>query len=303
MRFPIYMDYQATTPTDPAVVEAMLPFFSEKYGNPHSAGHAYGWEAEEAVQIAREQVAGLIHASAKEIIFTSGATESCNLAIKGLARFHAQEGGTKRHIITVATEHKAALASCEALADEGFEITVLPVQADGLLDMAVLKSALREDTLLVSVMAVNNEIGVIQSLAEIGALCREAGVYFHTDAAQAFGKIPLDVEAMQIDLMSISGHKLYGPKGIGALYVRRRPRVRIAPLFSGGSQERTLRSGTVATPLVVGLGNAAELAGAEMQKEQARLLGLRNRFLQVLEPVREHFHVNGSLEQRIAGNL
>lgn len=300
----IYLDYQATTPVDPRVRDVMLPYFGEHFGNPHAAGHPIGWQAEEVVQIARERVAAVIGATDKEIIFTSGATEANNLAIKGAARFHLQEGdGTRRHIVTVATEHKAALAPCEALRKEGFEVTVLPVKPDGLLDLNTLQAALREDTLLLSVMAVNNEIGVIQPLAGIGALCRAKGVLFHTDAAQGFGKIPLDVEAMHIDLLSVSGHKIYGPMGIGALYVRRKPRVRLLPLFSGGGQERGLRPGTIAMPLAAGLGVAAEIAGREMAGEAERLLGLRERFLRGLAPVENHFRVNGSLNQRIPSNL
>lgn len=301
--FPIYMDYQATTPVDPRVWDVMEPYFRSKFGNPHSVDHAYGWEAEEAVAIAREQMAALIDASPKEIIFTSGATESNNLAIKGLARFHVQNGGKKRHVITLATEHKCVLATCESLMQEGFDVSFLNVQPDGLLDMAALRSALREDTLLVSVMAVNNEIGVIQPLAEIGALCRGHNVHFHTDAAQGFGKIPLDVDAMGIDLMSISGHKIYGPKGIGALYVRRHPRVRLEPLFSGGGQERGVRPGTLPAPLIAGLGKAAEIAGQGMQEENQRLAVLRDRFMEALKPLAGHFRINGNMEKRIPGNI
>lgn len=300
---PIYLDYQATTPVDARVMEKMLPFFTQHFGNAHSAGHAYGWAAEEACDIAREQVASLIQAHAKEIIFTSGATEANNLAIKGLAQFHLSQDGKKRHIITQATEHKAVLAVCESLQALGFHITTLSVQKSGLIDLAQLEAALSENTLLVSIMAVNNEIGVIQPLAEIGALCRKAGAFFHTDAAQAFGKITLDVEAMNIDLLSISGHKAYAPKGIGALYVRHKPRVRLQPLFSGGGQERTLRAGTLPVPLVVALGEAASVAAGEMHTEQARLLTLRDLFLEKLKPVSVHFRINGDMENRIAGNL
>ena len=302
-RLPIYLDYQATTPVDPRVMEVMLPFFTEKFGNPHAVGHRFGWEAEEALNLAREQVAAVIGATAREIVFTSGATESCNLAIKGAARFHAQEGGKKRHIITLATEHKCVLASYEDMNKEGFEISILPVTSDGLVDLELLEKTLRDDTLLVSVMAVNNEIGVIQPLAEIGVLCRARGVLFHTDAAQGFGKIPLDVEAMNIDLLSISGHKIYAPKGIGALYVRRRPRVRLLPLLSGGVQEWGMRPGTAPVPLVVALGKAAEIAAQEMESEQARLSGLRNSFWQSVQEECPHVLLNGSLEQRIGGNL
>lgn len=299
-RMPIYMDYQATTPTDPRVVEAMLPYFTEKFGNPHSRSHAYGWESEDATEIARQQVADLIHANPKEIIFTSGATESNNIAIQGIARFY---GDKKKHIITVQTEHKCVLDACRYLEREGFSITYLPVQKNGLVDLELLKNTITDQTALVSVMAVNNEIGVIQPLAEIGKLCREKGAFFHTDAAQAFGKIPLDVEAMNIDLMSISGHKIYGPKGIGALFVRRRPRVRLAPIFHGGGQERGFRSGTLPTPLVVGLGKAAEIAGKEMESETARLKKLSDRLKGgIMKAIPETF-LNGDETNRIPGNL
>ncbi|MDP6952098.1 MAG: aminotransferase class V-fold PLP-dependent enzyme, partial [Alphaproteobacteria bacterium] len=264
MKLPVYLDNQSTTPTDPRVVEEMLPFFTEKFGNPHSRSHAYGWEAEEAVETARGEVASIIGADAKEVVFTSGATESNNLAIKGVARFYQDR---KRHIITVQTEHKCVIDSCRALEQEGFDVTYLPVGADGLLDLDLLANAIRDDTVLVSVMGVNNEIGVIQPLAEIGALCRERGVFFHSDCAQAVGKIPLDVNEMKIDLLSISGHKIYGPMGIGALYVRRRPRVRLRALMSGGGQERGMRSGTLPAPLCVGLGAACRIAEAEMAAE------------------------------------
>ncbi len=297
---PIYLDYQSTTPCDPRVVEKMLPYFTEKFGNPHSRSHKYGWEAEEACEVAREEVARLIGASDKEIVFTSGATESNNLAIKGVARFY---GDQKRHIITVTTEHKCVLDTCRHLEREGFEVTYLPVRPNGLVDLNVLKAALRPDTLIVSVMAVNNEIGVIQPLAEIGALCRANGTFFHTDAAQAFGKIPLDVEAMNIDLMSISGHKFYAPKGIGALYVRRRPRVRLEALIHGGGQERGMRSGTLPTPLVVGLGEAARIASMEMGVEAERIRRLSDKFMTaVLDNVKD-VHLNGDREARWPGNI
>lgn len=295
---PIFMDYQSTTPTDPRVVEAMLPYFTQKFGNPHSRSHAYGWEAEEATEIARGQVAHLINADAKEIIFTSGATEANNIALKSVGAFYKDK---KNHIITVVTEHKCVLDSARHMEQEGFEVTYLPVQTNGLIDLAVLKAAIKPTTLLVSVMAVNNEIGTIQPLAEIGKITREAGVLFHTDAAQAFGKIPLDVEAMNIDLMSISGHKIYAPKGVGALYVRRRPRVRLEALFSGGGQERGMRSGTLPTPLVVGLGEAARIAKAEMQDETARIRYLSEKFLKaVMDDVPDVF-MNGDREQRWPG--
>ncbi|MGE4218525.1 MAG: cysteine desulfurase family protein [Alphaproteobacteria bacterium] len=300
----IYLDYQATTPVDPRVLERMLPWFTERFGNPHSRDHAHGWDAAEAVEAARGQVAALIGATAKEIVFTSGATESNNLAIKGVALAARRAGETgRRRIVTVATEHKCVLESCHALAADGFEVTVLPVDGDGLLDLQRLSAAVDGNTLLVSVMAVNNEIGVLQPLAEIGRICRAAGAKFHTDAAQAAGKIPLDANAMAIDLMSISGHKMYGPKGIGALYVRRRPKVEIAPLFDGGGQERGLRAGTLAPPLCVGLGVAAEISGAGMAAEGARLLALRSRFLARVTAVLDGVRVNGDLERRLPGNL
>ncbi|KAJ1504076.1 cysteine desulfurase, partial [Coelomomyces lativittatus] len=261
----IYMDVQATTPTDPRVVEAMLPYFTTYYGNPHSRTHQYGWDSANAVEEGRKRVGQLIGVQdPKDLIFTSGATESNNLAIKGVARFY-RHGSGKNHLITCQTEHKCVLDSCRALQEEGFQVTYLPVQKDGRIQLSDLKSAIRKETLLVSIMAVNNEIGVIQPIQEIGELCRSHQIFFHTDAAQAVGKIPIDVNTMCIDLLSISGHKLYGPKGIGALYVRRRPRVRLEPLFSGGGQERGLRSGTVPTPLVVGLGEAAKLCQLEMK--------------------------------------
>ena len=260
---PIYLDMQATTPLDPRVLDAMLPFYSGLYGNPHSRTHAYGWETDKAVEQAREHVAALIGADPKEIIWTSGATESNNMSVKGVARFFGRSG-KKRHIITTQTEHKCVLDSCRHLQDEGFDVTYLPVKSSGLIDMAELEAAIRPDTALVSIMAVNNEIGVIQPLEEIGKLCRSKKVFFHTDGAQAAGKIPLDVNKMNIDLMSLSSHKIYGPKGMGACYVRRRPRVRIDPIISGGGQERGLRSGTLAPALVVGFGEAARVAKEEM---------------------------------------
>lgn len=261
---PIYLDMQATTPVDPRVLDAMIPYYVGVYGNPHSRTHAYGWESEKAVEEAREHIASLIGADPKEIILTSGATESNNMSIKGVARFFGRSG-KKRHIITTQTEHKCVLDSCRHLQDEGFEVTYLPVQNNGLINMDDLKAAIRPETALVSIMAVNNEIGVIQPLEEIGKLCRQNKIFFHTDAAQAVGKIELDVNAMNIDLMSISSHKIYGPKGIGACYVRRRPRVRLDPLITGGGQERGLRSGTLAPPLVVGFGEACRIAKQEMK--------------------------------------
>ncbi len=300
---PIYLDNQATTPCDPRVVAVMLPFFTERFGNPHSAEHAMGRDAEAAVEAARGEIAALIGAEAREIVLTSGATESNNIAIKGAARFAAGQDSLRRRIITVATEHKCVLESVNDLAAEGFEPVILPVRADGLLDPAVLEAALAVPTLLVSVMAVNNEIGVVQDLAALSALAHAAGALFHTDAAQGFGKIPLDVGAMGIDLMSISGHKIYGPKGVGALYVRRRPRVRLAPLFSGGGQERGLRSGTLATPLIAGLGEAARIARTEMAEDAARIAALRDRLFDRLRSALPGIALNASSSQRIPGNL
>ncbi|MBF0247486.1 MAG: IscS subfamily cysteine desulfurase [Alphaproteobacteria bacterium] len=297
---PLYLDYQATTPTDPRVVEAMGPFWTNKFGNPHSRNHHYGWEAEDAVEIAREQVADIIGATKKEVIFTSGATESNNLAIKGVAKFY---GDQKNHIITVVTEHKCVLESCRALQQDGFDVTYLHVKENGLIDLDDLRAAITDKTLIVSVMAVNNEIGVIQPLKEIGAICRENKVFFHTDAAQAVGKVPLDVNAMNIDMLSISGHKVYGPMGIGALYVRRKPRVRLTPLIHGGGQERGMRSGTLPTPLVVGLGKACELAKKEMAAEAERLHGFRQKLLDGLRERIPEIYVNGDLDNRIPGNL
>lgn len=295
----IYLDYQATTPTDPRVLEIMLPYFSNEFGNAHSRSHTYGWSAEEACDQARTQVASVINADEREIVFTSGATESNNLALQGLAKFY---GDKKRHVITVSTEHKCILDTCRHLQNEGFEVTYLPVQPNGLIDLAQLEQVMRDDTLVVSVMAVNNEIGVIQPLAEIGALCRKKGVFFHTDAAQAFGKIPLDVKAMCIDLMSISGHKIYGPKGIGALYVGRSPRVRLAPIMHGGGQERGMRSGTLPVPLVVGLGAAAGIASKEMHAEYTRLQEYFNYFVDKMLEIPE-VYLNGDRVKRFPGNV
>ncbi|MDZ3837254.1 MAG: IscS subfamily cysteine desulfurase [Rhodospirillales bacterium] len=299
-RAPIYLDYQATTPCDRRVVEAMLPYFTERFGNPHSRNHDYGWAAEEAVEIGRAQIAHIIGANEKEIIFTSGATESNNLAIKGVARFNKDR---KNHIITCVTEHKCVLDSCRHLELDGFHVTYLPVQANGLIDLDQLRDAITDKTVLVSIMAVNNEIGVVQPLKAIGEICRERKVYFHTDAAQAVGKIPLDVEEMKIDLLSISGHKLYGPKGIGALYVRRRPRVRLEAMISGGGQERGMRSGTLPTPLCVGLGEACRIAEAEMGAEAERLHALSDRFYNRIMAELPEVYLNGDKEQRIPGNL
>jgi cysteine desulfurase len=296
----VYLDNQATTPTDPRVVEAMLPFFTERFGNPHSTAHAFGWDAEEAVEQARGQLAALIGASPREVIFTSGATESNNLAIKGAARFHRER---RPHVVTLASEHKCVLESARQLEREGHRVDILPIGADGLVDLDLLAETVSEETAVVSVMAVNNEIGVIQPVAEVAAICREKGAYFHCDAAQAVGKLPLDVAALGIDLLSISGHKLYGPKGIGALYVRRRPRVRLEPLIDGGGQERGLRSGTLPTPLCVGLGAAAAVAAAEMESESARISALKTRLLEGIRGRLSDVALNGHATLRIAGNL
>lgn len=273
---PIYLDAQATTPLDPRVLDKMMPYMTSYYGNPHSRTHYYGWETEKAVEEARAQVAQLIGADPKEIIFTSGATESNNIAVKGVGRFYASK---KKHVITTQTEHKCVLDSCRALEGEGFRITYLPVKTNGIVDLNELEKAITDETSLVSIMAVNNEIGVKQPLSEIGKLCKSKKVFFHTDAAQAVGKIPLNVNEMNIDLMSISGHKIYGPKGIGAIYVRRRPRVRIEALQSGGGQERGLRSGTLAPPLCVGIGAACELARKEMAYDHLRMEYLSKRLM------------------------
>ncbi len=300
---PVYLDNQATTRCDPRVVAAMLPWFTEHYGNPHSVEHVMGLEAEAAVEDARALVADLIGADAKELVFTSGATESNNIAIKGAARFALRSGNERRRIVTVATEHKCVLESVADLAEEGFEPVFLPVRPDGLLDPDTLRQALEVPTLLVSVMAVNNEIGVIQDIAGLAAIAKQAGALFHTDIAQATGKIPLDLTGWKVDLASISGHKIYGPKGVGALYVRRRPRVRLSPLFSGGGQERGLRSGTLPAPLIVGLGEACRLAKAEMAEEAKRLGALRDDLLNRLRAEVPGIGVNGSVDARIAGNL
>lgn len=273
---PLYLDAQATTSMDPRVLDAMMPYFTCYYGNPHSRTHAYGWESEEAMEKARSQVANLIGADPKEIIFTSGATESNNISVKGVGRFY---GAKKKHIITTQTEHKCVLDSCRALEGEGFRVTYLPVQTNGLISMEELDKAITPETSLVSIMTVNNEIGVKQPIAEIGKLCKSKKVFFHTDAAQAVGKVPLDVNKMNIDLMSISGHKIYGPKGVGALYVRRRPRVRVEAIQSGGGQERGIRSGTVPTPLAVGLGAACEIASREMEYDHKWMEFLSKRLM------------------------
>jgi len=299
LKFPIYLDYQSTTPIDPRVVDAMVDVMKNEFGNPHSRSHSYGWKAEELVEISRRQVAQLIKADEKEIFFTSGATESNNIAIKGVANFYAPK---KNHIITVATEHKCVINSVRDLEQDGFEVTFLPVKKDGLIDLNHLENCITDKTSLVSVMTINNEIGVIQPIKEIGAICKKKGVFFHTDAAQAFGKIPIDVNEMNIDLLSISGHKIYGPKGIGALFIRRKPRVRIKPLFSGGGQERGIRSGTIPTQLVVGLGKAAELASKEMNENYDHIKNLSDKFFNAISEI-PHIFLNGDKNNRFPGNL
>lgn len=294
----IYLDYQATTPCDPRVVEAMLPYLTTHFGNPHSTSHPYGWTAQKAVEDARLKVSLLINADPREIVFTSGATESNNLAIKGLAYYHK-----KGKIIITKTEHKSVFETARALQREGFDITYLSTNSSGIIDLNKLENAITPDTILVSIVAVNNEIGVIQPLKEIGALCKQKGIYFHTDAAQAYGKILLDVESMNIDLMSISAHKVYGPKGIGALYVRRKPHVRLRPLFHGGEQERGLRAGTLAPFLCVGFGQAAHIAKQEMEQEHARLLALNNWFYHKITTNLDEVYLNGDPVNRIPGNL
>jgi cysteine desulfurase len=300
MKLPIYMDNHATTPVDPRVLDAMLPYFTLEFGNASSKSHAFGWRAEEAVEAARAQVAALIGASARELVWTSGATESNNLAIKGAAQFLREKG---RHLVTVATEHKAVLDSMHALERDGWTVTVLPVAGDGRVDPAAVKAAHRPDTTLVSVMHANNETGVIQPIEEIGAITRAAGVLFHCDAVQSAGKIPFDVERAHVDLASLSAHKLYGPKGVGALYVRRKPRVRLTAQIDGGGHERGFRSGTLNVPGIVGMGAACQLAGAEREAEAARVLALRQRLQRGLEAGLDLLTVNGSLEHRLPGNL
>lgn len=301
VKLPIYLDNNSTTRTDPRVVESMLPYFTEHFGNAASKTHSFGWKADEAVNQARESIARVINASAKEIIFTSGATESDNLAIKGATAMLRSRGN---HVITVCTEHKAILDPCKRLQQNGFDVTYLPVNREGLISLDLLANAATDRTVLISVMAANNEIGTLQPLAEIGELCKERGILFHTDAAQAYGKIPLDVEALGIDLLSISGHKIYGPKGIGAIYVRRRdPHVRLEPQIDGGGHERGMRSGTLPVPLIVGLAKAAELCHEEMPAETQRLQELRDRLQNGLLENLDEVFVNGHPEQRLAGNL
>ena len=301
VHLPLYMDNHATTQMDPRVLEAMMPYFTGKFGNAASRNNAFGWEAEQAVEQAREQIAKLIGATSKEIIFTSGATESNNLAIKGIAEMYRERGN---HIITQVSEHKAILDPCKRLEKNGFRVTYLPVKADGLIDIEDLKRAMDDKTILVSIMFANNEIGVIQPIEEIGKLCHERGVIFHTDAVQAVGKIPVDVQAMNIDVLSLSGHKIYGPKGVGALYVRRRnPRVQINAQIDGGGHERGMRSGTLNVPGIVGLGKACELSGQEMAEESARLTALRDRLKNKLESSLDYVHINGTMEHHLPGNL
>ena len=301
MKLPIYMDYHATTPADPRVVEAMLPYFTQQFGNAASRNHAFGWEAEEAVENARKQVADLIGASAKEVIFTSGATESNNLAIKGVAEMYREKGN---HIITCVTEHKAVIDTCKKLEKQGARVTYLPVQKDGRISLAELRAAITDKTILITIMTANNEIGVLQPIAEIGAIAKEKGILFHTDAVQAVGKVPFSVTDAKVDLVSMSGHKFYGPKGVGALYVRRRnPRVLLAEQISGGGHERGMRSGTLNVPGIVGLGAAAAIAQAEMATESERLRTLRDELNKKLHANLDELYINGSMEHRLPHNL
>jgi cysteine desulfurase len=301
IKLPIYMDNHATTPMDPRVLEEMLPYFMEKFGNAASRNHWFGWVAEEGTETARERIAKLIGATTKEIIFTSGATESDNLAIKGVAEMYKEKGN---HVITAVTEHKAVLDTCKRLEKYGFRVTYMPVQKDGVVDLDDLKRAMDDKTILVTIMAANNEIGVLQPVAEIGKLCHERGVIFHSDATQAVGKVPVDVNKQNIDVMSISAHKMYGPKGVGALYVRRKnPRVQISAIIDGGGHERGMRSGTLNVPGIVGLGKACALATEEMPKESCRLAGLRNRLRDNILGRLDEVYINGSMEHRLPGNL
>jgi cysteine desulfurase len=301
MKLPIYMDYHATTPVDPRVVDAMLPYFTQHFGNPASRNHSFGWEAEEAVETARKQVADLIGANAKEIIFTSGATEANNLAIKGAAEMYREKGN---HIITCVTEHKAVIDTCKKLEKQGARVTYLPVQKDGRISLDELQAAITDKTILITIMAANNEIGVLQPIAEIGAIAKAKGILFHTDAVQAVGKVPFDVNQNKVDVVSLSAHKLYGPKGVGALYVRRRnPRVLLAEQISGGGHERGMRSGTLNVPGIVGLGAAAALAKAEMATEAARLSAMRDRLNKKFHDNLDEIYINGSMEHRLPHNL
>jgi len=296
---PIYLDYSATTPVDPRVADKMIPYLTEKFGNPASRSHSFGWDADEAVELAREQVAGLVNADPKEIVWTSGATESNNLAIKGAAHFYSGKG---KHLITVKTEHKAVLDTCRELERQGFEVTYLGVKDNGLIDIDEFKAAIRPDTILASVMFVNNEIGVIQDIPQLGEICRDKGVIFHVDSAQAAGKVDIDLARLKVDLMSFSAHKAYGPKGIGALYVRRKPRIRLEAQMHGGGHERGMRSGTLATHQIVGMGEAFAIAKKEMHAENERIRMLRDKLLKGVSDI-EEVHVNGDMEARIAGNL
>ncbi|MCM8597533.1 MAG: IscS subfamily cysteine desulfurase [Candidatus Accumulibacter sp.] len=299
LKLPIYLDYSATTPVDPRVAEKMIPYLVGKFGNPASRSHSFGWEAEAAVEEAREEVAKLVNADPKEIVWTSGATESNNLALKGAAQFYAGKG---KHLVTVRTEHKAVLDTCRELERQGFEVTYLEVMDNGLLDLDVFRASLRPDTIVVSVMLVNNEIGVIQPIGEIGEICRSRGIIFHVDAAQATGKVAIDLGGLKVDLMSFSAHKTYGPKGIGALYIRRKPRVRLNAQMHGGGHERGFRSGTLATHQIVGMGEAFRLARLEMGAENERIRMLRDRLLKGLADI-EHVYVNGDMEHRVPHNL
>ena len=301
VKLPIYMDNHATTPMDPRVLEEMLPYFMEKFGNAASRNHSFGWAGEEGVETARERVAKLVGATTKEIIFTSGATESDNLAIKGVAEMYREKGN---HIITAVTEHKAVLDTCKRLEKYGYRVTYMPVQKDGLIDLDDLKRAIDDKTILVTIMAANNEIGVLQPFEQIGKLCHERGVIFHTDATQAIGKIPVDVNKQNIDVMSISAHKMYGPKGVGALYVRRKnPRVQLAAIIDGGGHERGMRSGTLNVPGIVGLGKACAIASEDMPKESCKLAGLRNRLRDRIMGRLDEVYINGSMDHRLPGNL
>jgi cysteine desulfurase len=301
MKLPIYMDYHATTPVDPRVLEAMMPYFTEKFGNAASRNHPFGWEAEEAVEVARKQVADLIGANPKEIIFTSGATESNNLAIKGVAEMYREKGN---HVITCVTEHKAVIDTCKKLEKQGLRVTYLPVQKDGRISLDELRGAITDKTILITIMTANNEIGVLQPIAEIGAIAKEKGILFHTDGVQAVGKVPFDVTALKVDLVSMSGHKIYGPKGVGALYVRRRnPRVLLAEQINGGGHERGMRSGTLNVTGIVGLGKAAQLCQQEMEKDTARLRSLRDRLNAALHKSLDEIYINGSMEHRLPHNL
>jgi cysteine desulfurase len=299
MHLPVYLDYSATTPVDPRVVDAMVPWLSQRFGNPASRSHAFGWDAEKAVETAREQVADLVGCDPRELVWTSGATESINLAVKGAAHFYKDRG---RHLISVKTEHKATLDTLRELEREGFEVTCLDVQENGLIDLDVFKAALRPDTVLVSVMHVNNEIGVVQDIPEIGRICRERGILFHVDSAQATGKIAIDLSTLPVDLMSFSAHKTYGPKGVGALYVRRKPRVRIEAQIHGGGHERGMRSGTLPTHQIVGMGEAFRLAKLEMATENDRIRMLRDRLYRGINAM-EEVYINGDMEQRVPHNL